>query len=225
MTPPVLLVHGFASSFHLNWKEPGFADLLADAGREVLPFDFRGHGTSEKSHDPADYADLSGDLERAMPAEGQIDAVGFSLGALQLLRVASRRPDRFRRLVVAGVGENVFRKSSSEQVAKALESGGAPDDEVLTNLFVHFSEAPGNDPLALAACMRRQEEPMTRDDIARITCPTLVVIGDRDQVGPADPLVEALPDARLVLLRNTEHFGTPRAFPFWDAALDFLGAA
>lgn len=221
VTPPVLLAHGFASSFELNWREPGFADLLADMGREVIPFDFPGHGTAEKSYDPADYADLAGHLERALPQE-QVDAVGFSLGGLMLLRAASRRPERFRRLVVAGVGENVFRTAGSDVMADALESGGAPDDEVLMNLFVHFSQAPGNDPKALAACMRRQEEPLTKEDLARVTMPTLVVIGDKDQVGPADPLVEALPDARLVVLRNTEHFGTPRAFPFWDAALDFL---
>jgi pimeloyl-ACP methyl ester carboxylesterase len=225
VTPPVLLAHGFASSFELNWREPGFADLLADMGREVIPFDFPGHGTAEKSHDPADYADLAGHLERALPADGQVDLVGFSLGGLMSLRVAARHPERIRRLVVAGVGENVFRKAGSDVMADALESGGAPDDEVLMNLFVNFSQAPGNDPKALAACMRRDEEPLTPDDLAKVTMPTLVVIGDKDQVGPAEPLVEALPDARLVVLKGTEHFGTPRAFPFWDAALDFLAEA
>jgi hypothetical protein len=53
----------------------------------------------------------------------------------------------------------------------------------------------------------------------------LVVLGDKDFAGPADPLVDALPDARLVTLRNVDHFATPKDFGFIDAALDFLGAA
>jgi hypothetical protein len=52
----------------------------------------------------------------------------------------------------------------------------------------------------------------------------LVVIGDRDFAAPADPLVEALPDARLVTLRNVDHFATPESFGFIDATLEFLDA-
>jgi pimeloyl-ACP methyl ester carboxylesterase len=224
VTPPVFLAHGFASSYELNWREPGFVDLLQDAGRTVLPFDFPGHGTAPKSHDPEDYADLAGALLAALPDE-PVDAVGFSMGAMMLLRAASTQPERFHRLVVAGVGENVFEGGSADVVADAIERGEAPDGEVGTQLFVHFSQVPGNDPKALAACMRRMREPMTEEDVARITVPTLVIIGDKDFAGPADRLTAALPDGKQVVLRNTEHFATPRSFAFIDAALDFLGAS
>jgi hypothetical protein len=50
------------------------------------------------------------------------------------------------------------------------------------------------------------------------------VLGDKDFAGPADPLMAALPNARLVTLRNTDHFATPGSFAFIDAALEFLGA-
>ena len=50
----------------------------------------------------------------------------------------------------------------------------------------------------------------------------LVVLGDRDFAGPADRLVAALPDATLVILEGTDHFGTLRDFRFVQAALDFL---
>lgn len=223
--PPVLLAHGFASSFEHNWRLPGFADLLEDAGHTVIPFDFPGHGTAPKSHDPEDYADLAGALATALPPEGEVDAVGFSMGAMALLRLASRSPERFRKVVVAGVGENVFRDQDPESVASAIEAGAAPDGEVGTQLFVHFSEVPGNDPKALATCMRRTRDPMTAEDVARITCPVLVVLGDKDFAGPADPLMDALPNGKLVMLRNTEHFHTPKSFAFWNAALDFLDAS
>ena len=223
---PVLLVHGFASSFELNWREPGIVDLLQDCGRTVIRFDFPGHGTADKPHDPRAYDDLPGELAAALPADGsKVDAVGFSMGALTLVRLALRMPERFNRIVLAGVGENVFNRNSSEVVAAALEAGAADEENVTAQLFVQFSKVPGNDPQALAACMRRNEDPVDPDDLARITCPVLVVIGDKDFAGPADRLAASLPDAKLVTLRNTEHFGTPRSFAFIDAALDFLGAS
>ena len=50
------------------------------------------------------------------------------------------------------------------------------------------------------------------------------MIGDRDFVGSAQPIVDGLADARLVVLRNVDHFGTPHHFGFIDAALEFLDA-
>jgi pimeloyl-ACP methyl ester carboxylesterase len=221
---PVLLVHGFASSFERNWRELGWVDLLADAGREVIGVDLLGHGTADKPHDPADYADLASHVEQALPDHGSpVDAIGFSLGARLLLEVASRRPDRFEHVVVGGVGQNLFGRHDPEPLAAAVESGDAPPGGI-AHLFVQYAEGSGNDRKALAACLRRPEQPLTAEQLGRVTCPSLVVIGDQDFAGPADPLVEALPDARLVVLRNTEHFGTPKSFGFIDASLEFLGA-
>ena len=62
----------------------------------------------------------------------------------------------------------------------------------------------------------------TDEGLARITCPVLVVLGDSDFAGPADPLLDRLPNAELVTLRGVDHFGTPKAFAFLDAALPFL---
>jgi len=221
--PPVLLVHGFASSFDRNWREPGWADLLADAGRDVLPLDLLGHGRAERPHDPSAYARLEDDVSGALPPEGQVDAVGFSLGARLLLGVASRQPGRFGRIVVGGVGENLFRRADPESVARALE-GDLDETNAIARLFVQFAAGSGNDPKALAACLRRPEQPLTAGQLAAVACPVLVVLGDKDFAGPADPLVDALPDARLVTLRGVDHFATPRHFGFLDAALEFLDA-
>lgn len=223
--PRVLLAHGFLSSFELNWRETGFADLLADMGREVIAFDFPGHGTAEKPHDPAAYADLPGCIDDALPPGEPIDAVGFSMGAVQLLHLATRTPARFRRLVLAGIGENVFAAQDASSIADAIESGIEPDDNAVGKFFVQSSKIPGNDPLALAACMRRMHRPLKESDVAGVDLPVLVVLGDKDFAGPADRLVAALPDARLVMLRNTEHFATPRSFGFFDAALEFLAGS
>jgi pimeloyl-ACP methyl ester carboxylesterase len=223
--PLVLLVHGFASSFERNWREPGWVDLLADAGRDVLPLDLLGHGTADKPHDPAAYDNLEAGVAAVLPSDSVVDAVGFSLGAQLLLRVAANRPERFGRLVVGGVGANLFATADAEPVAAAVERGEAdPEDSGLARAFALFASGPGNDAAALAACLRRPQRPMEPSDLAGLTRPVLVVLGDRDFAGPADPLMEALPNARLVTLRGADHFGTPKDYRFLEAALDFLEA-
>jgi pimeloyl-ACP methyl ester carboxylesterase len=81
---------------------------------------------------------------------------------------------------------------------------------------------PDADRDALLACMKAPLPALTTDDCARVTVPVLVVIGERDFAGPGDPLADALPDARLVVLRGADHFSTPKDFGAIDATLRFL---
>lgn len=223
---PVLLVHGFASSFERNWREPGWVDLLADAGRQVIALDLLGHGQAVKPHDPEAYRDLEASVAGALPSDQPVDAIGFSLGAQLLLTVAAEEPERFSRLVVGGVGANLFAPADHELIAEALDRGGTADGEApsLVRAFAQFASAPGNDGKALAACLRRPRRRLTPADLGGLKRPVLVVLGDRDFAGPADPLLEALPEARLVTLPGADHFGTPKDFRFLDAALEFLDA-
>ncbi|HEY6532450.1 MAG TPA: alpha/beta fold hydrolase [Acidimicrobiales bacterium] len=222
--PPVVLVHGMATSSARTWGDNGWLDLLTDIGRRPVPLDLMGHGSAERPTDPAAYDRLEDDLYDRLPA-GPVDAVGFSLGARTLLILATRHPERFHSLVLSGVGTNLFdehRPEESEALARAFEGESDPDDPRL-RYFSALAEAPDQDPAALAALVRRTSRPALSDEaLARVTCPVLVVIGDHDDAGPADPLVDRLPDARLVVLRNVDHFATPKAMGFLDAALDFL---
>ena len=83
---PVLLVHGWAGSFAHTWQRSGLVDLLRESGRTVVEYDLPGHGRATKSHDPADYGDLAEHLRAHVAPHGVVDAVGFSLGAITLLR-------------------------------------------------------------------------------------------------------------------------------------------
>jgi pimeloyl-ACP methyl ester carboxylesterase len=222
---PVVLVHGFGSSSEHNWREAGWIDLIGDAGRTVIPVDLLGHGTADAPHDPGAYAHLESSIENALPAD-PVDAIGFSLGAQMLLRAAANNPTRFGRLVVIGVGANLFREDD-EAMARALttafEQGVEPTD-ISARVFVQLAKTAGNDPKAMVACLRRPREPFTTEELARVTRPTLVIIGDQDFAGPPDPLVDALPDARLVTLKGIDHFRATSEFACIDAALEFVEA-
>jgi pimeloyl-ACP methyl ester carboxylesterase len=220
MSAPVVLVHGFGTSFDLTWAHNGWVDLLRDEGREVIGVDLLGHGQAPKPTDPEAYADLGERVRDALPG-GPVDAIGFSLGAKTLLQVAAADPSRFRSLVVSGVGANLFRHRDHRAVVEAVRTGDDGGNPAL-RYFAGLADLPGNDREALAACMSNGGGGVTAEQLAALTFPVLVVLGDQDFTGPADPLLEALPDATYVELPRTDHAKTPKSFAFIDAALEFL---
>lgn len=220
MAPPVLLVHGFGTSFDLTWVQNGWVDLLADEGRQVLGVDLLGHGQAPKPTDPGAYEDLGERVLGVLPDE-PVDAVGFSLGARTLLALASEEPGRFRRLVVAGVGANLFRHDDHAALVDAVRTGDDGDSPAL-RYFAGLADLPGNDRDALAACMSNDRGPLDPEALGAVALPVLVALGDQDFAGPADPLVASLPGATFVELPRTDHARTPKSFAFIDATLDFL---
>ncbi len=222
--PPVVLVHGFATSARRTWEALGWVDLLTESGREVHAIDLLGHGDAPKPHDPAAYADLEGWLAERLPA-GPIDAVGFSLGARLLLGVAADRPQVFRRLVTAGVGRTLFAddRAHRRRIAEAIAAPVPPTDPDMGHFFA-LAGSPEADRKALAACMEGLDPLLEPERLAAVTCPVLVVLGDRDFAGPADELMAALPVAELRTLRGVDHFATPKNFGFLDAALQWVAS-
>lgn len=226
--PPVLLVHGWAGSFDRTWVRSGLVDILQDANRHAIPYDLPGHGSAGKSHDPSDYADMASHLLAAVELVGPpVDAVGFSLGAITLLRAAVRSPQSFGRIVLAGIGDGVFHPhdpARAERIISGLEGRAEPGD-VTARFFGKIGNEPQNDPLALAAVLRRpRDEAFDRQELSAVSNRILVAIGDKDFSGPADVLVSAFPNAHLVTLRGVDHFRTPEALTFVDSVLEFLGA-
>ena len=218
----LILLHGFGSSFDHNWRQTGWVDILADFGVTVPAIDLPGHGSSSPLTDPADYADPDEQLRRVLPGDGLIAGVGFSAGAELLLRLAAAEPERFDRLVLLGLGDNVFEARDPAALVAALESSEEPED-VQARLFRRLAQSAGNDPRALSAFLRRPRQPVTEEELSRLECPVLVVLGDRDTVRSADRLVAALPSASLVTLEGVDHFATPSDFGAIDATVKFLG--
>jgi pimeloyl-ACP methyl ester carboxylesterase len=101
--PPFLLVHGLASNARL-WD--GVARRLAEAGRDSVSVDLRGHGHSDKPDDGYDFETIARDLERLI---GSLDlgrpiVAGQSWGASVVLDLAVRRPDLVRGIVLVDGG-------------------------------------------------------------------------------------------------------------------------
>ena len=223
--PPVALLHGFATTFDSTWRHNGWVDLLADAGREVVEIDLLGHGRAPKPHDPAAYAELESRVLEELPDE-PVDIIGFSMGARTTLVCAAQQPARFRKIVVAGVGANLFSREPDRgtRIREAVRGNVDPEDRE-AYYFSQLAEAEGMDREALAACISRPAGPVfSKEFLAPITHPVLVCLGDRDFAGPADPLVEALSNVRLKVLRGVDHFATPKDYGFIDAALAFIDA-
>ena len=124
---PVVLLHGCGGSRESTFVSTGWLGALLQSGRAGLALHLPGHGTRPASHDPSTYADLAGLVLRDLPP-GPFDVVGFSLGAKLALELAIRAPERTGRLVLGGIGDNVFAQESiAEAAARALEHGATVD--------------------------------------------------------------------------------------------------
>ena len=132
LRPPVILQHGFAADSQMNWVTPGIVGALVLAGHKVFALDARGHGLSDAPHHSSYYGEskMAEDLELLLTLTGatSFDLVGYSLGAIVAMLVASR-DIRVRRLVVGGVGHDVTnttaigrRVSRDQRLAAALRT-------------------------------------------------------------------------------------------------------
>jgi pimeloyl-ACP methyl ester carboxylesterase len=222
---PVVLIHGFASSFDHGWRAVGWVDILADVGRPVVGVDLLGHGQADRPTEPAAYTAICDHALGQIPDDGTVDAVGFSVGAHVLLRLVLDHPERFGRIAVLGMGDNLFAEREGHLLADALESGIQVDD-VRTTLFQRLAASAGNDPNALAAFLRQGPPKVTETELAQIRSPVLIVLGDRDTTAPqADRLQAAIPDVTFRALRGVDHFATPADFGAIDAVVEFLDAS
>ena len=222
-SPPVLLVHGFASVASATWERTGWVRALRDAGRAVITVDLRGHGESDKPTDPDSYAPsrLGADLVAVLDSAGvdRVDAVGYSMGNRVISALVSLAPERVRRVVIGGAGPNELFASWSLDDARAVLLRDEPSGDPTIEQVLRPAIEAGADREALLAVIEGVSgAPLSIPG----EIPTLFVAGENDPV-PAGVQELALEwQSDFVSIPGRDHVSTLTSRAFKDAAIAFL---
>lgn len=178
---------------------------LAERFRVLTP-ERRGHGRTPDVEGPINYELMVDDtiafVERVVG--GPAHLVGHSAGANVALLMALRRPDLARRVVLASC---VFHRDG--WIAAAIDPDLEPHP-ALARGYAELSPDGADHFAVVVAKLRRMdyEEPtLAAADLAALTCRTLVMLGDDDEVvlEHAIAMYRALPDAELAIVPGTSH--------------------
>ena len=204
---PLLLLHGgFATIETWGAQTPA----LAERYRVYLP-ERRGHGRTPDLPGRTGYDVMAQDTIAFMDALGISTAhlVGWSDGGNVGLEVALARPDLVRKLVLIGAAANfdgytpalqamtakltpAFLPASMRQAYDAFSPDGPQHFPVVFEKLIAVWKTEPHHPLA---------------DLERVAAPTLVLVGDDDDitVEHAAAMQRAIPDAQLAVVPGTDH--------------------
>jgi 2-succinyl-6-hydroxy-2,4-cyclohexadiene-1-carboxylate synthase len=231
--PPVLLLHGFTGSVEA-WGE-GILHGLAESHR-VIAVDLPGHGRSDAPADPARYSlpAVMEDLACVLDELGatHADWIGYSMGGRVALGAATLAPERVNRLVLEGASpglateeERIARRAQDEELAERLERDGIEafvDEWAALPIFASQQRLPrlirdgergrrlGNDPRALAACLRglgTGSQPSYWERLGEVRAPVLLLTGEMDLkfTAIAAAMSESLPDCQVLTVPSAGH--------------------
>ena len=249
---PVVLIHGWPLSGE-SWSEQ--VPALKDAGYRTVTYDRRGFGKSDPG-DSYDYDALADDLDNVLTDLDLSDVtlVGFSMGGGEVARYVSRHgEDRLHSVVFAAAVPPFLLKSEDnpdgpleEEAAAGMRSGLEAGREEFFDGFTKQFFSAGDELKvteqqrqdAIALCLQSNQEAALgcmdafggtdfRDDLTKVTVPTLVLHGDADGIVPLEGsgqrTHEAIEGSTLVTLDGAPHgCNVSHATEFNRALLDFL---
>jgi pimeloyl-ACP methyl ester carboxylesterase len=211
--PPLVMLHGLTSSLEYT-REVGYADALKNNYRLIL-LDARGHGKSDKPHDPAAYISeyVVGDVIAIMNDLGieSTNFFGYSYGGLVAFECAKYAAQRVKSVIVGGIGARTPPPEGVQVYVKNLEAG----PEVFVAEYEQAgSISPGmkarmlaNDHEAIIAVLKAVgSRTGVQDDLPGMIMPFLIFVGEYDNsFSAAKEASELLPDATFVLLPGLNH--------------------
>ncbi|HVJ00073.1 MAG TPA: alpha/beta fold hydrolase [Sphingomonas sp.] len=225
---PVVLIHGYFSNAEVNWIRYGHAAAIADKGFRVIMPDLRGHGESDKPHDPAAYPPdalmKDGLALIAHLGLSDYDLGGYSLGGRTTVRMLVNGATP-RRAVLSGMGLSGIlhtegRGGYFRNVLTHLGSFERGSSEWMTEAFLKTTKG---DPVALLNILETFVD-TSEAELRAIDCPALVVTGaDDDDNGSGEALAELLPDGRFVEIPGN-HMSAVTKPELGGAIMDFLAA-
>ncbi len=219
--PPLLLHHGLTGSWR-DWEEFGFLDGLRD-DYQLIMLDARGHGASDKPHDPSAYGFERGVADAvAVLDDLGIDRAhyyGYSYGGLMGWALGTHAPERFRSLAIGGAHPYAPDEAVWERLARMREHLAQGMETYITWRESQLGPWPPvfrqrgleNDATALAAFISFNpiEFVHLEGALDRMTMPVLIVTGDDDELyaGSRCHLAAArLRDAAIVEIPSAQHF-------------------
>jgi len=249
----VVLIHGWPLSAQA-WEAQ--VSFLRGAGYRVVAYDRRGFGRSDKPESGYSYDTLADDLQRVMVQCGLEDVtlVGFSMGGGEVARYISRHGEsRLHSVVFAAAVPPYLMKSpdnpdgpltpdTARKKRQALEQDrSAYFDEFTRNFFsangaLQVTEVQRSEVIGLCnqsaqhaalACMDSFGTTDFRDDLKKVTVPTLVIHGAADAIVPIEGSGQrthrAIRHSQLVTVSGAPHgLNLSHAQVFNDALLTFL---
>ena len=210
--PPLVLQHGFTSSLK-SWYMNGYVEALRPNYQLIL-VDARGHGGSDKPHDPAAY-DLSlraGDVVAVLDDLHLHTAYfwGYSMGGRIGFGLAKYAPERLAALIIGGMNPYARRLSAANRLA------GTDPSTFVAALFERLGIDPAtlpperreellaNDFEALAALQR--DEPSVEEILPTMTMPCLLYTSEADPYyAGASKCVQSMPNTTFFALQGLDH--------------------
>jgi 3-oxoadipate enol-lactonase/4-carboxymuconolactone decarboxylase len=229
--PPLILAHCLGLD-HGMW-DAQVADLLPHF--QILRYDSRGHGASDAPDGDYTLADVGHDALAVADAAGfgAFAFCGLSLGGMVGQWLGVHAPDRVTHLVLASTTPRLTEPQGMEtRRATVLAEGmAAVVDVALSRCFtpealqanpprIQWARHTmlGTPPAGYAGCCAVLRDLDTRDMLARIGTPTLVLAAERDISMPweqhAAVLARGIPGAALVRLpaAHVSNIERPRTF-------------
>jgi pimeloyl-ACP methyl ester carboxylesterase len=221
---PVLLIHGGLG--HADIWANQVIDLMRD--HKVIVADSRGHGRSTRDEQPYGY-DLMASDYLALLDHLKIDRtalVGWSDGGIIGLDIAMKHPERLTKLFAHAANSTV--EGLTPTVGTDPVFGAYI--EKMGGEYQRLSKTPGEYDAFLAQISRMWEsEPAWTDaELAAITVPTAIVLGDHDEAitrEHTEYLAKTIPGAKLVVLPDASHFAMLQdPAGYTKAVRDFIDA-
>jgi pimeloyl-ACP methyl ester carboxylesterase len=226
---PFVLLHGLMGS-GARLADQGLVPALAGHGYRVILPDLRGHGDSDRPHDPVCYPPdiLADDVLGLIGHLGLVDydLGGYSLGGKLVLRLLARGA-RPAHAVVGGQGLDALdaesdRTDGHRRILAGVASGAAMPAGAPEEAMANWIRQSGVDARAVGLVLDTFVA-TPADALRPVALPTLVIVGDRDSRGEtADSLAALLPHGRLVVVPG-DHVTAPGTTEFTTAVLEFLG--
>jgi len=205
--PALVLQHGFSGSLE-DWYEFGFVEKLRKEHRLIL-VDARGHGASDKPHEPKDYAleHLVSDIATVLDVVDvrKTHFLGYSMGGWIGFGMAKYASPRLNSLIIGGAhpyGVNF------EHVRSILSSGIEAWMAEVEAWSIYSSDGltrvRGCDTKALLAVI--QDRPDMSDILPSMPVPCLLYAGGTDnRYDRIERCANELPKGTLVKLSGLSH--------------------